>query len=223
MRTLHHLWVCPFSRKVRIVLAEKKLAFELVVEKPWDPRNEFLALNPGGDVPVLVEPNGVPLADSRAITEYLDECYPDPPLMGPDPLARAEVRRLVAWFDVKFNRDVTVNLVGEKLVKRQMGTPGGPDSRLIRIGYTAVRDHLEYLGWLIERRKWLAGDYFSMADITAAAHLSAVDYIGDVPWDDFPAAKDWYARIKSRPSVRPLLTDYLPGIPPPKHYADLDF
>ncbi len=223
MRTLYHHWLCPFSRKVRIVLAEKKLAFEMVVERTWEQRPEFLALNPAGEVPVLVEPNGAVLAHSAAITEFLDEIQPDPPLVGTNPLARAEVRRLVGWFDGTFNREVTVNLVGEKVIKRQMSRSGGPDSRLIRIGYQLIRDHLEYLGWLTERRRWLAGDTFSMADITAGAHLSAVDYVGDVPWEDFPAAKDWYARIKSRPSFRPLLTDHLPGIPPPAHYADLDF
>jgi len=223
MRTLYHHWVCPFSRKVRIVLAEKKLAFEMVVEKVWEQRPEFLALNPANDVPVLVEPNGAVLADSTAICEYLDEIQPDPPLLGSDPLVRAEVRRLVGWFEVKFNREVTINLVGEKLVKRQMGIPGGPDSRMIRAGYAAIRLHMDYLGWLTERRRWLAGDAFSMADIAAASHLSALDYIGDVPWESFPAAKDWYARVKSRPSFRPLLSDHLPGIPPPKHYAYLDF
>ena len=225
MRTLYHLWICPFSRKVRIVLGEKKLAFELVVEKPWEQRLEFLALNPSGDVPVLLDQGDVVLSDSEAICEYLDETQPDPPLLGTDPLIRAEVRRLVGWFDVKFNHEVTVNLVGEKLLKRQMGynVAGGPDSRAIRSGYAHIRDHMEYISWLVERRRWLAGEEFSMADITAAAHLSTVDYIGDVPWEDFPHTKDWYARIKSRPSFRPLLTDHLPGISPPKHYADLDF
>lgn len=223
MRTLYHLWLCPFSRKVRIVLGEKKLAFEMVVEKPWEQRPDFLALNPAGDVPVLIEPNDAVLADSTAICEYLDEIQADPPLFGADSLQRAEVRRLVGWFDGKFNSEVTVNLVGEKLLKRQMSHPGGPDSRAIRAGYTHIREHLDYVGWLTERRRWLAGDVFSMADIAAAAHLSTVDYIGDVPWDIYPAVKDWYARVKSRPSFRPLLTDHLPGIPPPKHYADLDF
>jgi glutathione S-transferase len=223
MRTLYHLPLCPFSRKIRIVLGEKKLACELVEERVWEQRPEFVALNPAAEVPVLVEANGAALADSAAISEYLDEIHPDPPLIGADPLVRAEVRRLVGWFDVRFNRDVTVNLVGEKLLKRQMNFAGGPDSRLIRAGYAAIRDHMDYLGWLAERRRWLAGEYFSMADIAAAAHLSALDYIGDVPWDAVPAAKDWYARVKSRPSFRPLLADHLPGMPPPKHYANLDF
>lgn len=223
MRTLYHHWLCPFSRKVRVLLGEKKLACEMVIERVWERRIEFLTLNPAGEVPVLVETNGTALADSTAICEYLDEVHPTPSLIGSASHERAEVRRLVAWFDVKFNRDVTANLVGEKLMKRQMGLPGGPDSRLIRVGYALIRDHMEYIGWLAERRKWLAGESFSLADIAAAAHLSTVDYVGDVPWEDFPSAKDWYARIKSRPSFRPLLGDHLPGVTPPPHYADLDF
>jgi len=98
-----------------------------------------------------------------------------------------------------------------------------PDSKAIRAGLTHIGPHLAYLGGLAEQRRWLGGDQFSMADVVACAHLSAVDYVGDVPWDQYPAARDWYARMKSRPSVRPLLTDNLPGIPPPPHYANLDF
>jgi glutathione S-transferase len=223
MRTLYHHWLCPFSRKVRVVLAEKRLPFELVLEAVWENRPEFIALNPANDVPVLVEPGGEVLADSGAIVEYLDEKIPDPPLIGADPAARAEVRRLANWFDTKFNREVTINLVGEKIVKRQMGLSGSPDSHAVRAGFAHLGQHLAYLGRLADQRRWLAGDSFSLADIAAAAHLSTVDYMGDVPWDDYPEVKDWYARVKSRPSFRPLLADQLPGLRPPPHYADLDF
>lgn len=222
MRTLYHSWLCPFSRRVRVVLHEKKFDFELVAERVSDRRPDFLALSPAGDVPVLVEPDGAAIADGPTICEYLDEMQLEPPLFGMDPRLRAEVRRLVAWFDGKFNVEVTQALVGEKMMKRYLGY-GEPDSRVIRAGYSNIRAHLDYIGWLTERRKWLAGESYSMADIAAAAHLSAIDYLGDVPWDDHPAAKDWYVRIKSRPSFRPLLADHLPGAPPPRHYADLDF
>lgn len=222
-RLLYHFSLDPQSRKVRIVLGEKHLAFELAVERPWEQRPEFIALNPAGDLPVLVEPDGRVLCNATAIAEYLDETLPDPPLLGADPRIRAEVRRLVGWFDEKFNSDVTLTLVGEKLVKRMMGPGFIPDSRAIRAGYGCMPFHLQYLAMLAEHRRWLAGNDFSLADITAAAHLSAVDYLGDIAWEKYPAAKDWYARIKSRPSLRPLLADVIPGIPPPRHYADLDF
>jgi glutathione S-transferase len=222
MRTLYHLWLSPFSRKIRVVLAEKQLDFQMKVEKVWERRPEFLELNPAGQVPVLVEPDGTVLCESSVICEYLDEVYRERILLGINPVDRAEVRRLIAWFDQKMNREVTQNLVGEKMMKRFLGL-GQPDSNAIRAGHANIHYHLEYLAYLVERRRWLAGDHFSLADIAAACHLSVLDYVGDVPWDEHEVAKDWYARIKSRPSFRPLLNDHIPGAPPPKHYADLDF
>jgi len=156
------------------------------------------------------------------IAEYLEEVYPDRPLLGATATARAECRRLIAWFDLKFNREVTYNLVEEKMMKRFLGL-GEPSSQAIRAGYANIRYHLDYIGYLTDRRKYLAGDDFSLADIAAASHLSALDYLGDVPWNDFEPAKEWYARVKSRPSFRPILGDHIPGAAPPKHYADLDF
>ena len=222
MRTLYHLWLHPASRKVRIALAEKGLEFDLKIEKIWERRTEFLAINPAGDVPVLIEPDNTILTDSQVISEYLNEVYDKIDLIGRDPLQRAETRRLVSWFDQKFNAEVTENLVGEKMTKRflKLGEPHGP---AIRAGHANIHYHLDYIGFLTERRRWLAGDDFSLADITAASHLSAIDYIGDVPWNEHRAAKDWYARIKSRPSFKSLLEDIIPGFSPPSHYQDLDF
>lgn len=222
MHTLHHFWLCPFSRKVRIVLAEKELDFELKFEKFWQRRDEFLSLNPAGQVPVLVEPDGTALCESAAICEYLDETFSAETLLGVDARARAETRRLVAWFDLKFYAEVTQNLVDEKVLKRFMSM-GEPNSDAMRAGRQNVGYHLDYIAYLADRRNWLAGDDFSLADIAAAAQLSCVDYLGDVPWDSHGAAKDWYARVKSRPSFQPLLKDSIAGFHPPHHYADLDF
>jgi glutathione S-transferase len=222
MRVLHHLWLSPACRKVRVVLREKGLDFELKIEDLWQRRDEFIALNPAGEVPVLVEEDGAVIADSGAICEYLEEIAPDPPLLPGAASDRAEVRRLVAWFDGKFSTEVSDNLVGEKILKRILKR-GGPDGRAIRAGHENIHYHLDYIGWLTERRTWLAGPDLSLADIAAAAHISAVDYLGDVPWNEHQPAKDWYARIKSRPSFRAILADHIPGEPPPQHYADLDF
>jgi len=222
MRVLYHLTLSPFSRKVRVVLAEKNLDFTMKTEKTWERRPEFLALNPAGEVPVLIEPDGTVLAATDAIVEYLDEAYREKILIGINPVDRAEVRRLNAWFDIRMNQEVTENLLGEKMMKRFIGT-GQPNSQAIRAGHGNLPYHLDYIGYLVERRRWLAGDHFSLADITAAAQLSSLDYLGDVPWDEHEPAKEWYARIKSRPSFRPILADHIPGIPPPKHYTDLDF
>ncbi len=222
MRTLYHLWLSPRCRKVRIVLAEKNIEFAPHVEKVWERNKRFLALNPAGDVPVLVEFDGVVLVGSTAICEFLDEVHPEPGLIGRHPVERAEVRRLVAWFDHKFNREVTDNLVGEKIMKRFLGL-GEPNSKAIRAGHANIHHHLDYIAYLTERRKWLVGDSLSLADIAGAAHLSVIDYLGDVPWEENEAVKEWYVRIKSRPSFRLLLDDMIPGTKPPAHYRDLDF
>ncbi len=222
MRTLYHLWLSPFSRKVRLVLAEKDLTFHMEVEQTWERRREFLALNPTGEVPVLVELDNTVLADSMAICEYLEEQTPEPNLIGMRPYDRAEVRRLVAWFDQKFNFEVTDKLVNEKVMKRFLGL-GEPDSREIRAAQANIHTHLDYIAFLTDRRFWLAGEQMTLADITAAAHISSVDYLGDVPWADYKSAKNWYARIKSRPSFQGILADAIPGLPAPKHYADPDF
>lgn len=224
MRTLYHYGLCPFSRKIRLILAEKKLDFDLEAEQTWERRPEFMELNPAGKVPVLVDLNGTVVVDSMAIAEYLDEAYPERLLVGAGLAHRAEVRRLTAWFDDKFAHEVSVSLILEKILKRHLyKDQSGPNSAVLRLAKTYVHDHLNYISWLVDRRKWLAGDEFSLADVTAAAHLSVVDYLGDVPWDKHELAKDWYARIKSRPSFRALLSDRLPGRPPPPHYEDLDF
>ena len=221
MRVLYHSLLSAASRKVRVVLAEKNLDFTMKAEKPWERRPEFLALNPAGEVPVLIDNDDV-LAGTEAIVEYLDEVYREKILIGINPLDRAEVRRLVAWFDEKMSREVTENLVGEKIMKRALGE-GQPNSQAIRAGHANLPHHLDYIGYLVDRRRWLAGEYFSIADITAAALLSTLDYLGDVPWEQNELAREWYARIKSRPSFRAILADHVPGLSPPQHYADLDF
>lgn len=219
---LYHLWLSPGSRTVRLVLAEKQLDFDLRIEKIWERNPEFLALNPSGEVPVLIDEDGTRICGATPICEYLDEMYGPLPLLGTGAVTRAEVRRLIEWFDRKFAMEVTGNLVDEKIMKRFLGH-GEPSSASIRAGHRNIHTHLEYIGWLTDRRTWLAGEELSLADLCAAAHLSCIDYLGDVPWEDHPLAKDWYVRVKSRPSFRGILGDHVPGCPPPRHYADLDF
>ena len=222
MRELFHVPLSPFCRKVRIVLKEKGLPFALKTENVWERREEFLVMNPAAKVPVLVEADGTVLADSTAIVEYLQEVQPQPDLLGGNPAQRAETRRLVAWFDEKMYLEATQNIFGEKVQKRFLGQ-GEPDSATVRAGLANIRVHLDYLAWLVERRTWLAGNNFSLADVAAAAQFSCIDYIGDVPWSHQEAARDWYARVKSRPSFQSLLDDRLPGLRPVSHYDDLDF
>ena len=221
MNRLYHYPLSPFSRKVRLCLAEKKIEVELVEERYWEQSPEFLSRNPAGMIPVLKHCN-LMMPESQAICEYLEETNPTPPLMPRDPEGRYEVRRLVAWFDGKFNEEVTSKLLGERVFRKIKGN-GYPDSANVKAGAKAIKFHLDYMAWLLEKRRWLAGNEMTLADFAAAAHLSCLDYISDVDWNRSEVVKDWYAKIKSRPAFRSILADQIPGFRPPAHYADLDF
>ena len=221
MARLFHVPLSPFCRKVRLSLAEKKIEVELVEERYWEEDPDFMRRNPAGKVPVL-RLDGVVMAESGAICEYIEETRPDPPLLPKDPVARQEVRRLVGWFDDKFHHEVTSKLLYERVNKKVMKL-GYPDSGNVKAGAKAIKYHLDYMAWLLDHRRWLAGDVMTLADFAAAAHLSALDYISDVDWNRSDVVKDWYAKIKSRPAFRSILADQVPGFPPPKHYNDLDF
>src|SRR6478672_7517902 len=183
--------LCPFSRKVRLVLAEKGVGHELVRENPWEKRDEFIDLNPAGETPVMVEPDqGVTLIGSQPIVEYFDEAV--------EPLMNERMRK--------------------RLVSRE-----SPDTRVLREAMRIASEHLDYLDYLLDHRRWLAGPGLSLADFTAAAHLSVIDYLGALDWRGHKQTKDWYAVMKSRPGFRPLLGERMEVIVPPGHYDKVDF
>jgi glutathione S-transferase len=229
MLTLIHHPICPHSRFVRLILEEYGLKARLAEERVWERRPDFLTINPAGTTPVLVEEGGPPVPGAGVIAEYLDEtrgAAVGHRLLPTDPGDRVEVRRLMSWFNDKFFEEVSGALVMERVYKRYIRTEhggGSPDTDALRAAKHNIRYHLAYIGWLVRSRDWLAGDHLTYADLSAAAHLSAADYLGDVPWDEDETAKNWYARIKSRPMFRELLAEALPGLPPSKSYADLDF
>ncbi len=224
-RTLHHFPLDPASRQARLALGEKRLAFSEEVVRFWEGPDAFAKLNPSGLTPVLVEetPAGrVVVCEVRAILEHLEREAPEPDLLGPTVADRAEARRMMQWFDRKFDNEVNALLLHEKLEKRLLKM-GAPDLYAMRQGRDALRGHLAYLEGLLQSRDWLAGKRLSLADFAGAAHISVLDYFGDIPWRDFAAVKLWYMKIKSRPAFRPLLTDRWPGLAPSGHYDDLDF
>jgi len=230
MLTLLHHPLCPRSRYVRLILAEYGLKARLVEERFWERRDEFLVLNPTGELPVMVPDGEPPVPGATIIAEYLQEllsAQPNAPvLMSQDIAERVEVRRLASWFNDKFYAEVSGPLVNERVFKRHMTQDQGggpPDTDALRVARHNIRYHLAYIGWLVRTRDWLAGERLSYADLAAASHLSAADYLGEVPWNEDEAAKNWYARIKSRPAFRPLLADTLAGLPPSQSYVDLDF
>lgn len=235
MHTLTQFRFCPKSRSIRLALAEAGIETALADEKPWEWRPEFLALNPAGELPVLQLDKGVVLCGAYAISEYLAEpgsakspadgkqARPAPIFHG-TPEQRAEQRRLVDWFHGKLDREATQDLMVERIYGHLIsGSQQGPDPEALRAIRANVRYHLAYVNHLAHTRNWLAGDDMSFADMAAAAQISCIDYVGEIPWQNYPAAKSWYARMKSRPAFRALLADRMPGITPAPVYADLDF
>jgi glutathione S-transferase len=230
MLTLFHHPFCPHSRFIRLALGEYGITPRLVEERVWERRQEFLAINPACTTPVLLEENGLPIPGAGVIAEYLDETRGEElgrsRLLPSEPGRRVEVRRLMNWFNDKFFAEVTGPLTMERFYKRHMPVSAGggsPETAVIRVARHNMRYHLAYIGWLVRTRDWLAGERMSYADLAAATHLSAADYLGDVPWNEDETAKNWYARVKSRPSFRPLLAETLAGVPPSETYANLDF
>lgn len=231
MPTLVHYPLCPSSRSIRLAAAECELDLVLEEEKPWAWRSDFLDINPAGTLPLYRGEEGVLLCGVYPICEYLAETGIDETgdarafsFFPGDEAQRGEVRRLIDWFHRKFDSEVSSYLIGEKVYRRfESGSGSAPDMNLVRAGQANLRYHLRYIGHLAEERPWLAGEHLSFADLAAAAHLSCIDYLGDVPWSESAGAKDWYARIKSRPSFRVLLGDRVPGLKPPDAYADPDF
>lgn len=230
MLTLFHHPLLASCRYVRLAMGEYGEELALIEEKPWVRRKEFLSLNPAGTLPVLLAEGDSPIVGAAVIAEYLDETRGalkrDKRLFAEDPFERAEIRRLADWYLGKTEAEVTRHLVRERAFKPYMTSAQGggpPDAAAIRAARTNVRPHLKYTNWLAGTRNWLAGDKLSYADLAAAATVSVLDYMGEVDWSEFPAARDWYMRVKSRPSFRSLLNDRVRGVSPAAHYADLDF
>lgn len=229
MLTLFHHPMFAACRFVRLAFGEYGEELVLIEEKPWARRKEFLALNPAATLPVLLAEGDQPIVGAAVIAEYLDETRGvlkrERRLFAEDPIDRAEIRRLVDWFLSKMETEVTRHLVRERALKSEMAAPNGgaPDAAAIRAARANIRQHMKYVNWLAGTRNWLAGGRITYADLAAAAALSVLDYLGEIDWTEYPAARDWYSKVKSRPAFRPLLGDRVRGLTPVSHYADLDF
>ena len=230
MLSLFHHAFSPHSRFIRLALGEYGIETRLIEERVWERREDFLTLNPAGTLPVLVEDTFPAVPSASIIAEYLDENYGvargEGRLLPADQGGRIEVRRLTSWFNDKFFAEVSGPLSMERFYKRQMPTKAGggsPDTDAMRAARHNIRYHMAYIGWLARQRDYLAGERLTYADLAAAAHISVVDYLGDVPWNEDEMAKGWYARVKSRPSFRAILAETVPGITPSDTYANLDF
>lgn len=223
MWQLYQFPLCPFSRKVRLLMSEKGVGYELVRESPWEQRDEFLDINPAGRTPVMLHnERNIRLIDSNAICEYLEETVEKNSMINGTAAGRAEIRRLVAWFDEQFYGDVVAPLMHERMRKRLIHRQP-PEAKVLREAMKLANNHLDYVDYLIDHRSWLGGATLSLADLTAAAHISVADYLGGIDWQGHEQARGWYSVFKSRPSFRPLLSERMEVIVPPKHYEEPDF
>lgn len=223
MWQLHQFPLCPFSRKVRLLLGEKGVGYELVRVSPWERQDEFLDMNPAGKTPVMVEGDkGAVLIDSNAICEFFEETINKAPMINGTAVNRAEIRRLTAWFDEQFFDDVVAPLMDERMKKRLVERVS-PDARVLREAMKRALNHLDYTDYLLDHRNWLGGATMSLADLAAAAHISVADYLGGIDWRGHEQTKRWYSALKSRPSFRPLLSERMEVIGPPGHYDKVDF
>jgi glutathione S-transferase len=225
MYRLFHHPICPFSRKVRAHLAAKEIGFELVQENFWERRKEFIAMNPAGTVPVLFDnANAAVICVSSAIIEYAEEKHHSGKnFLGDSVVKRAEARRLQNWFDEKFYSEVTRYVLNERFFNRYLPGATSPNSEVLRVARKNLNIHLSYIEYLLETRRYLAGDQISVADFAAASQISVLDYFGDVNWQHYLPVKEWYSLIKSHKVFGEILKDRIPGIVPPEHYSKLDF
>lgn len=219
---VYHFPLCPFSRKLRAVLAEKGITFQLVIEKAWERRPEFLSINPACTTPTVHYKQDKILHGNYALFEFFEDSYPEVNLIGKDPELRANVRSICEWFDVKFYNEVTKYIFLEKVIKL-ITHAGAPNSEAIRVASNNLNYHLKYIAYLLRHNKYLCADYLTLADFAAAAQISVLDYLNYISWDKKDRVKEWYALIKSRPSFRPILHDIVQPISPPSHYSNPDF
>lgn len=225
MPTLLQHRLDPSSRLVRLMLAEYGINVTLEDVSPWRGDTRLTVIDPAAAVPVLQMDNYPPMIGLSAAIDLIEQHFAPESvgnLVPDDVLARAETFRMLDWVNIRFNDEVTRYILEEKIAKRERKT-GAPDPSALRAAKSNLSEHLKYFAYLLATRRWLAGDELTLADFALAAHLSALDYLGDVPWSEHDEAKFWFARVKSRPAFRTLLADRVTGTPPSQTYADLDF
>lgn len=227
---LYHYPLCPFSRKIRFLMDELGLPYKLKEAKIWKRDTELLKLNPANDIPVLVDQkNDLVFVDSFVIAEYLDAVYNGKKTdllsmsyLSSDELERVEIRRLEMWFDKKFYNEVSKYILEERVYNTFLGKVDINTKRL-KAGQKNLDSHLRYMEYLLDERKWLAGESFTLADIAAGAQISSLDYLGEISWTKYKILKDWYLTIKSKIGFHGILKDRIEGFKPSKYYTEFDF
>lgn len=218
---LHHHVICPFSRFIRLICYEKKLDLQLISENYWQRTNEQLAINPAGELPFLKIDDKF-IVDKTAVSEFLEDEFSAIPLIFGDFSQQAKIRQIALWFNYKFYGEVTNYVISEKFISFIEGSYE-PSSNALRAARQNCQYHLDYVQYLCRSTNFLQNDQASIADFAAASQISVLDYFGEIPWEKFPRAKEWYGLMKSRPSMRKVLSDRARGISPPLDYENPDF
>ena len=225
MPSLLHHPLDPSSRLIRLMCAEYGVPLDMQEIKPWLRTADLLEINPAATLPILITEEDVTVVGLLATLHMVEDLYTPDAIAGllpAEPAPRAEMWRLLEWVTGKLNDEVTRYVLEEKIVKRdQKGAT--PDPAVLRVAKANLAEHMLYFNWLLAHRTWLGGETMTLADFALAAHLSTLDYLGDIDWPKAGETRDWYSRIKSRPAFRTLLNDRVVAMPPHKGYADLDF
>jgi glutathione S-transferase len=234
---LYHYPLCPFSRKVRMFCYENDIFFNLVQEDFWKERENFLKLNPFGEVPFLVaklsdeENNNTffSIQGSGNILIYLSKktkkdlyLIQEKNLKEDELLERQlEVGKIINWFDNKFYKEVLEIILEERVYSLMRGK--NTNVQFLDIARKNLTIHFEYFVKIINEKNFFASEYKTFADLVAASHISVLDYLGEINWQEYPILKDWYCILKSQPSFHEILADTIPEIKPSLNYQRLDF
>ncbi|WPX97960.1 glutathione S-transferase family protein [Candidatus Fokinia crypta] len=224
---LHYSSICPLSRMVRIALLEQKYQLHLVEENYVHDNHEILAINPLGTLPFMVFQDNTVIKNLWGIIDYIinkNDIFGH--TVMPSFLKnfeRAEILFNVEWFCTKFFNDVTLPIIQQKIVNfTTKRIP--PNSTSIRNALRNMHIHMEYLKLSLAESNYIESSTPTIADYSAAAQISILDYTGDIMWNTInKRIKGWYSLIKSRPSFRTVLKDRILSLSPPPHYEDPDF
>ena len=227
---LYHYSFCPFSRKIRFLLDEIEITYKKIEIKPYEKNNEFIRLNTLNETPVLIDNNNkIRVIDSYIIADYLknmeyrnftdlrDEYF------GSNLNEELEINRLQMLFDKNFYNDITKPLLYEKVYSTFDETKKYYSNSVVNKVVSNINAYVEYMEFLLVKNKWLADEKFSLADISAAAQISVIDYFGHINWKRFFKLKEWYNIIKSKKGFNDILNDKLPGFNPYINYNKIDF
>jgi len=205
MLKIYGALLSPFVRKVRCVLTEKNVPYELVATNPFDKSADFVRRSPLGRIPALEDEQGRALADSTVIAEYLEERFPTPPLFPRDPYERARVR----WFDEYADGGMAASLTAKVFFQRVISAKlikGGCDEAVVATGLKKLPTFLGYLERELAGHQYLVAEAFTLADISVACQLVNLRHAGvEVDAAKFPAVAAWFERVVGRPSLQALV------------------